>query len=436
MPVSLLLDFGATRLKSALCGSDGKLFAVQSRPSTPALRKESRVEIPLSQLWQDFQSVLQEYDQIAHYERVFICSQMHGFVLTDGQNHPLTEYISWQDERALRSTNEGSRSSWEIFSNEFAQDYKEITGMRLRAGFPVVKIFDFLRSHSYRHVRVLSLPEVLCLNGETCNKVHITMAASSGCIDFETQLPNPQILDFIESQTNARIEFNQITQHIEPAAWFTLNGRRITLYTGIGDHQCAVYGAGNTLETLSVNIGTGSQVSAVCIQAPATLDTERRHFLNGLQMQTITHIPAGRVLAALIAFYESMSGKTDGWEHFTMAGNTISSANLPEFNLALFDDAWSGASTPKGSVTNLTLQTLTPQHCWEGLFHSFANQYIQALALLESTGRNQIILSGGKLAKNIFLADYFRKTLSKDVQITPAAEETLVGLSMIARNEG
>lgn len=434
MPANLLLDFGATRLKAALCGKDGELFAVKSYPSTPARREGSLVEIPLQQLLQDFQEVLQHYDAIAPYERVFVCSQMHGFVLTDEQNRPLTDYISWQDERALQPLNEWEKSSWEIFSAAFAGNYKDITGMRLRAGFPVVKILDFLRKNSYPCVRVLSLPEALCLGGKPFNKVHITMAAGSGCIDFLSQLPSPQILDFIQSYTKSRVEFNQITKEIEPAAQLTVNGRRVMLYTGIGDHQCAVYGAGNTLDTLSVNIGTGSQVTAVCTQASATADTERRHFLHGLQMQTITHIPAGRVLAALIAFYESISGRTDGWDCFASAGKKEDPVSCPHFNLALFADAWSADLTPRGSITGLTLENLTSQRCWAGLFYSFAEQYIQSLSLLDTSNRSCIILSGGKLAKNIVLADYFQKKFQKKVQITHAADETLVGLSMLAGN--
>ncbi|MBR4356075.1 MAG: hypothetical protein IKP96_05905 [Elusimicrobiaceae bacterium] len=432
MSYSLLLDFGATRIKSALWDdSTGKLLDIKSRPCTKTNSTHlPYFEIPLAGLTRDFVSVCEDYAARYDYEKIFICSQMHGFVLTDEKHHPLTDYISWQDERALL-THGQEPSSWELFSHTFASDFQSITGMRLRMGFPAVKVLDFLRQHPGMTIRVLSLPEALLLAAKPYHKVHLTMAAGSGLVDFETRQGSQKLLEFISHTTQgAHVAFNEIVTEIVPAGELSVKHKTRLVYTGVGDHQCAILGAGNTLETLSINIGTGSQVSAICKKAPTGTKTERRPFFNNLQLQTITHIPAGRVLAELVNFYHTLTGK-DGWEQFqNISTDDIERATL-QFNLAFFPDAW-GFQNGAGSISGLTANGLTEKNFWASLFRSFVQQYISAIHLF-SINRKRIVLSGGKLAKHPLLINQLEKQLKIPCVAIPLAEETLTGLAQLAQ---
>lgn len=431
MSYSLLLDFGATRIKSALLDDNtGQIQHVLSRPCTQAICKGDYFEIPITGLTQDFLCICNEYTSF-DFTRIFMCSQMHGFVLCDEHQHFLTDYISWQDERALRPVGQ-EPSSWELFSAAFSATFKDITGMRLRNGFPVVKVLNFLRLHTVNYIKVLSLPEALLLAGKPTHQVHVTMAAGSGMINFETQQPDENILDFLSQHTATRtqIDFNTITNEIIPSGTITLSNREILVYTAIGDHQCAVLGAGNTQETLSFNLGTGSQVTAICQRAPNSPDTERRHFLNGQEFQTITHIPAGRVLAALMNFYQMLTGR-DGWERFTAVSLAQVQQAKPRFDLAFFKDAWH--YTHGGGVTGLQLTDLNESVLWADLFRSFAQQYVCAAGLFHLP-RKTLILSGGKLAKLPVLADFLKQELKMAVRVSAQTDETLLGLAMLAKS--
>ena len=102
MSVSLLLDFGASRIKSALVNDEtGALSYIESRQCTQAVKKQGRFEIPLRNLTADFMYVCADYAQREAVSRILICSQMHGFVLADKDGRALTDYISWQDESVL-----------------------------------------------------------------------------------------------------------------------------------------------------------------------------------------------------------------------------------------------------------------------------------------------------------------------------------------------
>ena len=431
MSVSLLLDFGATRIKSALVNEEtGKLSCIESRGCTAPVNKQGRFEIPLKNLTADFLSICTNYAQRANFARVFVCSQMHGFVLADKDGRALTDYISWQDESVFLPC-EGKESSWSLFSAQFGEPFKDITGMRLRAGFPAVKILDFVRRNPGGYIKVLSLPEALLLSGKPYHKAHITMAAGSGCVDFSSQEPSADMIRFFSRMGGGvEVSFNEICRDVVPAGEINVSGRWLTVYTGVGDHQCAVLGAGNNQDSLSFNIGTGSQVSAVCGRTPVTPDTERRHFFAGQELQTITHIPAGRVLAALTGFFKTLTGR-DGWASFNAVSlEDIKNASL-HFNLAFFPDAW-GFNKEGGSVTGLTASGLTEKNFWASLFASFAVQYVKA-ARLFTPARKYAVLSGGKLAKNPVLAQFLQQQLQMPVKIADVSDETLIGLALLAK---
>lgn len=431
MSVSLLLDFGASRIKSALVNDEtGALSCIESRQCTQAVKKQGRFEIPLRNLTADFMSVCADYAQREAVSRILICSQMHGFVLADKDGRALTDYISWQDESVLLPC-DGKESSWKLFSTEFSGHFKDITGMRMRAGFPVVKILDYVRRNPGGYIKVLSLPEALLLEGKPRHKAHITMAAGSGCVDFASCMPSADILRFLSRRgSGVEIAFNEVCKEVVPAGEINLSGKWVPVYTGVGDHQCAVLGAGNNQKTLSFNIGTGSQVSAVCGRAPLTPDTERRHFFAGQELETITHIPAGRVLAALTDFYKTLTGK-DGWTLFNAVTPSDMETATLHFNLAFFPDAW-GFNKGGGSVVGLTSAGLTEKNFWASLFVSFAQQYVKA-AHLFVPARKFAVLSGGKLAKNPILAQYLQRQLQMTVKIADASDETLIGLALLAK---
>lgn len=130
-------------------------------------------------------------------------------------------------------------------------------------------------------------------------------------------------------------------------------------------------------------------------------------FFGGQELLTITHIPAGRVLAALMSFYTQLTGR-DGWRKFNdVSVEELQNSKLPVFNLALFTDAWGYENG--GAITSLTLENLSENALWAGLFRSFAMQYVRALDNLKISGRKEIILSGGKLSQSNVLLHYLNK---------------------------
>ena len=96
----LLVDFGATHIKSTVYSafddrwdSFNKIISPQNVSDIPG-----QFVVPQARLTKIFKDICEMHKKDG-YEAIFIASQMHGFVAVDANNKPLTDYISWQDQR-------------------------------------------------------------------------------------------------------------------------------------------------------------------------------------------------------------------------------------------------------------------------------------------------------------------------------------------------
>src|SRR3989338_2240481 len=105
----LLIDFGASHTKTAIANIEtDEIYHILSHPSLKNCATEKgHYEISLEALHQQFLNILDQYlikEQLL-VDGIVLCSQMHGFALLDHEQKPMTQYITWQDERSLEPIN-------------------------------------------------------------------------------------------------------------------------------------------------------------------------------------------------------------------------------------------------------------------------------------------------------------------------------------------
>jgi sugar (pentulose or hexulose) kinase len=99
----LLMDFGTTSIKTSIVDLDTGAFSyIKGHPSVSNLAvMPGRYEISPSSLRERFLSICDFYfAQLGiQFEGIAICSEQNGFVALNQENVPITNYISWKDER-------------------------------------------------------------------------------------------------------------------------------------------------------------------------------------------------------------------------------------------------------------------------------------------------------------------------------------------------
>ncbi len=421
----LLLDFGASRIKASLL-VDNKIINIQDYPSIkPCRTKNKCFEVSGLKIKEKFLEIVRQYYKICAYDGILICSEMHGFMVTDKNNSPKSNYISWKSERSTF----GDDCSFNKLSLKIKNTFFKKTGMNLRACYPIFNLYDMVQNKEIKGGKIISLPDWLCCSGgKSENKTHVTMAAGFGFYDIYKNKWDENLI----GEINCPVDFNKVVNDVEIGGYITLHGREIPVYTGVGDHQCAVLGAKNTDNTISVNLGTGSQVALINLK---NKNSEKRPYFENKLLSVITHIPSGRMLNAFIGFMQSVNPENNWWKELEKISLTaVKNANLT-MDLSIFKSAWNYNNG--GIIAGLDENNFTKENYLASLLKNYIIQYKRAIEMLKPDEKyNKIILSGGIPAKLPVFIKYLDLIMNKKYKIyykKPKYDETLEGLKIISK---
>ncbi len=436
----LLIDFGASRVKSAIVDvNNGSFSNIQSRSSiSPCVKTARQYEVSPHSLRDQFVSICNSYsnDLNMEFEGIVLCSEMHGFALLGRDGKVKTNYISWKDERSLSPVN--GLDTFSLVNDELGGEFRRITGMNPRPGLPFINALHLGRTGQLeKGCRIISLPDLLALSSDDAKEMsHSTMLAGLGFYDVSQGRVSQQLLAFFENTTGIALRLNDRVPIGSVAGYWHSKTKKIPIYVAVGDHQCAVLGACNVpRETISINIGTGSQVSIIDKDVDGQI--EIRPFFNSSLLTTITHIPAGRVLKEYLGFLEDIvthCGLTniDFWSIMQKLKKEDILSSTLDFDLSLFRSAWNYQKG--GRIGNITENSLTLLNYVGSLVNNFVKQYLEVIAILDPLAEvHEYILSGGIPRRLPVLQEVFTYS-KKGVKITNSAEidETLIGLRTLS----
>lgn len=252
MKKNLYIDIGSTNIKWKRDGD------VRQTPfPAPVVSKDGRFEVDAEEIFKIVRSLIEEND------RVFLSVQMHGYVLLkDGV--PVTNYVSWRDERGVNTTPNFT------LSKEYGVDIKPNLP-RLSLQTQTVEYDEFCTLGSYLVYRLTGI-----------NATHITDAAPSGFYNV-----------FAKEREKTAFKL--------PIGSYTIKaiGRygNAEIYTPVGDQQAAILGAvGKDFQGYVLNLGTAAQLCEI-LDGFVCGEFESRPYFDGKTLCTVTRLIGGGVIA-------------------------------------------------------------------------------------------------------------------------------------------
>lgn len=441
----LLVDFGTTSTKSALLQLEsGRFERLRRHPALPAAPGPTgHHEVPLAAIRERFHDLCADaWAASGGFQGIVLCSEMHGFaLLRPGTGEPLTRYISWLDGRSLEKVD--GRSSFELAAAHLGDDFRRLTGMRPRPGFPLINLVHCGRTMDLPpEVEIVSLPGWLCrAEAGGPPPEHPTILAGMALYDVSRKEVAPALLETARELGGVSAVPGAPCDEDTVAGYWAGPREPVPVYAGVGDHQCSVLGAG-VVEgtTASVNLGTGSQVAVH--GAPREQAFEHRPFFDGLDLTAVTHIPAGRALAEFVGFLQKVSERSapsgggeaqrpDWWAELAALGAGEVDAATLEVDLAVFEGARGFRSG--GGIGNLLEGGLTPENYLASVLRAFVAQYAEVLDQLDPVRRLREVALGGGIARNLpRLAELLTRASGRRVQRACALDESLLGLRALA----
>jgi xylulokinase len=407
-----LLDIGGTDIKSCVGDAQELKLGKILRTATPSnsSKQNNRHEISPSKILQE---VLKHVNHLEaaplKINGLLISGQMGSWILTDEKNRPLTNVVSWQDNRIL----DLGQENMENLRKEFGDRRIIETGNELRSGLPIFGIRTILKNWDQsQSVRIHSL--ISWIASQICKEysfsLHVTDAASTGAFNLKSKNWEKE---FIESDVTV-IEWPPVSDTLSKIG-FSEN-LNCEVFTSVGDQQASLYGAGLSSNNIVVNIGTGGQVAAIR-KLDLTTKLQTRPYFFGKFIQTRTHLPAGRAISNYVRNLYPGIPLEKGFNKFEYESET--------FNTSHF-------ISPVLQGNNLFEKNLNPQEIPAAIANGIAAVYRSAINELNQDADSEIVFAGGigqkmhSLQKRIYVDNKFK--------IASAEETTLQGLMLLAQD--
>jgi sugar (pentulose or hexulose) kinase len=438
MATFLALDLGTSFIKTAVLDLDAlSIQDIHRVPFPPALPDLPPLyhEVDPSAVVAAARKALSRLAVVApHAQGIVVCSQMQGLVLTDAAGAPLSNCITWRDQRSLAPHPEGG-SYFDALGRRLTASQHARLG-ELHSGLPVATLFTLVeQARLGKQVRLppgavpASLPDwvlgQLCHTG--ASTVEVTNGSVHGPLDLERLVWQDDVLS---AWGLDGLQWPEIRRTGEVLG--RLYGDGAPCYVPAGDQPCSLAGALLREEELSLNISTGSQASRI---SPRLLrgDYQTRPYFDGLYLNLITHVPAGRSLAVLMALLTELAEREglalrDSWETVARMAAEAKQTDLA-VNLAFF----SSMAGNRGSISNIREDNLTVGTLFRAAFEDMATHYRScAERLYRGEGWGRIAFSGGLAQKMPALRDVVAARLGVPYRLAPSAEDSLLGLLAIA----
>lgn len=426
------VDIGSTTIKGAILDLDAQSLAkVTQRPFPPPITNlpPRHLEVDPREVVKAVGSLLDDLaTEASELAAVFFTGQMGGVVLVDKSGRPLSNYLSWRDERTVvpeptsRSVLQGIRDA--IGARRLAE-----LGNELQAG-SALSLLSWLRERADlpKDATAATLGGFVIAQLSRNAEIHADRSEGIGTLDVTKGDWHWDVIDLLGLQ---RLRWPRLQEVSKPCGSIMVAGRPLPVHPCVGDHQCSLLGVGLMERELSINVSTGSQVSLL------TRTIERgswqtRFGFHGQYLNTITHLPAGRSLSGLVELLTALGkgSAADVWPEILVAADQAVDGEL-EVDLAFFD----GPMGNRGSIRNITLDNLTVGRLFRAAFRGMADNYSVCADRLSPAGSwDRVVLSGGLAQRSACLRQFLAERFPMPLRHCPEAEDSLLGLLRLARS--
>ncbi|MBX3066079.1 MAG: hypothetical protein KF726_24080 [Anaerolineae bacterium] len=428
----IAVDVGSTSLKGAVLDLDAQRIDHARRVAFPApIRSGSPLfrEYDPQQILSDVHGLIRELAGLAKpCEGLVMCNQMHGLVFTTAIGEPRSTLTTWQDQRVLMPHPSGAGTYFDVLMSRLNdEDKRRLGGNELRVGLPIGNLFWLSeRGELPADLIPAALPDFILANlCGTLPTTEVINAQSHGLLDLETMDWHHGVLRKLGL---AGLRLPKIVPHGEVVGVMEIDGQRIPCYTPVGDFQCALLGALVQDGELSLNISTGSQVSLLRRKLEFG-NFQTRPFFDKRYAITVTTIPAGRSLSALVKLLTELAEAqqvqlADVWGYISQQAEAIADVEM-QVDLSFFKSAVGSV----GSITNIREEELTIGHLFRAAFHNMAENYYHCAARLSPTPIwKRLVFSGGLAQKIKPLRTLITQKFNAPFRLAPHEEDTLFGL--------
>ena len=366
------------------------------------------------------ESLAAEFSPVA---AIGVTGQMHGILYLDRAGRAVSPLYTWQD----------GRGNLPYGKSTYAAHLSTRSCYPLASGFGLVTHFinreqGLVPSEAVTFCTIQDYIALLLARRKT-PLLHASDAASFGCFDLEAHTFDRFAMEklgfdnaFLPAVTAETAIIGQVGS--------------IPVAAAIGDNQASVLGSLRENADILVNIGTGSQVSAV-VSAPVPFPAGAvRPYVDGKFLLAGSPLCGGRAYALLHCFFarcaELFGG--DGRDIYTVMNDMA--AEQPEDHSLTVDTRFCGTRNDpalRGALSEISEDNFTPEQLTRGVLWGMTAElrglYGEMPLLSPATG---LVGSGNAVRKNPVLRRYLEEQFNLPLKLPVHREEAAFGAAVFA----
>lgn len=370
-------------------------------------------------------------DAIGGADVIGVSSQMHGIVYLDANGAAVTPYYTWKTEYGNELFGDKTYAGW----------LSDVTGYEMHTGYGSVTHFYLQKTGQIpkEAVAFSNIGDYTVI--QLCNKktvqMHPTIAASMGGFMLDMRTFDEEKLQKAGVNTEY---YPKVCEKTETAGMY----RNIPVVWAVGDNQASFYaGAGESEENLSVNAGTGSQVSFFSRKLVNVQTGEIRPFTENGYLYVQASVNGGKVYERLADFFRMAVQLFTGTDlDKTAVYRKMEEAGLgkAETDLQILPLLYGSRTEQKccGSMNGLTAENFTPADLIRGFASGMAKELYEGYMQFPEEvrrGKKQIVASGNGMRRNCLLQQEIKKVFGLPVIFREIEEEAAAGAAMWAWRE-
>jgi hypothetical protein len=344
-------------------------------------------------------------------EGLVFSTQMHGCVYFDAVRS-MYVYLSWQDTRCLDLIPGASESPLDRLSRLLSPEELIPAGVPIKPALAYANLYamscmDPRWKDLYSDMEIFTLGSYMIWRLTGKNFTHISNAAPMGMVDVRK---GEWLSGLWKKAGLGGIKCPEIKRELESCGEFERNGMIIKVYPDIGDQQVSILGCGAEEGDVIVNAATAGQVIRVN-NAFIPGDYEIRPYFDGMYLDVISRMPAGRSFDVFIDFISDIGRKVfnvslergEIWEKIRSNCRIGEDMGGLEGNIGFFDlpSSNAGGALTQIRYSNFTLENVVSallKHAAE-LYGMYCKKFLDREGEDHTQRKGQLIFCGGLASK-------------------------------------
>lgn len=356
-----------------------------------------------------------------------LTGQMHGVVYLDREGRALGPLYTWEDGRGDLPAPGGLSWAGELAA---LSGYKAATGYGLFTHYYNMK--NGLVPPGAVSLRTAPDYVAMRLCGLEKPRTHASLAASLGLFDLDAGSFDHAAL------ARAGLPADMLPEAVRGEALLGETAGGLPVALPIGDNQAGFLGAAGRPDDVLLNLGTSSQLSALCPPSGCPEGLEPRPYIGGARLMTGAGLCGGSALSLLNGFLRAVCSLAGEVGEAEMYGHMqrLAEAAPRDSGLSARTTFRGTREHPglRGAIEGLSMDNFTPEALCAAFYRGVCEELLPSYRLMpESTrGSGRLVLCGNAARLNRCILGCAGELFARPAVLSPYPEDAAAGAAKLA----